>query len=346
MTNQTRAVIARGARDLVINEVAVPELGPDDVLVRVQTGGICGSDLHYYNHGGFGTVRIKSPMVLGHEAAGDVVACGSAVNEIRPSDRVAINPSLPCGKCSRCRRGEINHCSDMRFMGSAMRTPHVHGAFRDLLVCKASQVHRIPVSMSYGTAALAEPTAVCLHALSRAGSLVGKRVLVTGAGPIGLILVSASRLAGAAHIAVTDRLTAPLKTALEIGADRAINVGGEEELAPGPGDQPYDVHFEASGNGQALLAGIAALSPLGCSVLVGQGAVVNLQVSSLVTTETQLLGSFRFGEEFATAIDYIASGRLPVASLISATLPAADALAAFELANDKSQSIKVQIDFS
>jgi L-idonate 5-dehydrogenase len=344
----TRAIIARGARDLSVGEVAVADLGSSDVLVRISTGGICGSDLHYYQHGGFGTVRIRAPLVLGHELAGTIMACGSEVREFKPGDRVAVNPSLACGTCAYCRVGLQNHCQDMRFMGSAMRSPHVQGGFRDLLVCSASQAHKVPDHLSFGQAALAEPTAVCLHALSRAGDLVGKRVLITGAGPIGLLMVAVCRLAGAAQIVITDRLANPLEVAKATGADAAINVvDAADGLASWTErNGRFGVHFEASGSGSALIDGISALAPRGISVLIGQGAEVPLQISNLIGREIEMRGSFRFDREFGVALDHLANSRLSVSHLITATLPASQAVRAFDLALDKQASVKVQLDFT
>ncbi len=348
MTSATRAIIASGPHDLRVGEVPVPELGPGQVLVRIHTGGICGSDLHYYQHGGFGTVRIKSPLVLGHEIAGTVAAVAAGVTHVAAGDRVAVNPSLPCGQCAPCLSGHRNHCTDMLFLGSAMRNPHVQGGFRDWLVCAAEQAIPLPANLSFAEAALAEPTAVCLHALARAGDLTGRRVLVTGAGPIGMLMVAVCRMAGAAFIAVTDRIAMPLDMATRTGADIALNVGDNPEAIADwvAANQRFDVHLEASGSPIATLGGIAALGPLGISVLIGQGAEVLLQVSSLIRHEIDLRGSFRVDREYQQAIDYLAAGRLDVAHIITATLPAARSIEAFDLALDKSRSVKVQLEFS
>jgi L-idonate 5-dehydrogenase len=236
----------------------------------------------------------------------------------------------------------------MRFMGSAMRSPHIQGGFRDRLVCSAAQAYKIPDDLSFGEAALAEPTAVCLHALSRAGDLVGKRVLITGAGPIGLLMVAVCRLAGAKYIVATDRLDRPLQMAMKMGADATINVSESEGHlgASAERDSLFEVLFEASGNPQALLDGISALGPRGIGVLIGQGAEVPLQVSKVIGRELDLRGSFRFDREFGSAIGYLASGRLRVANLITATLPASEAVSAFDLALDKTVSVKVQLAFT
>ncbi|MBZ0146217.1 MAG: alcohol dehydrogenase catalytic domain-containing protein, partial [Pseudorhodoplanes sp.] len=225
----TRGVVIHAPKDLRIETVAAIAPGPRDVRVVIETGGICGSDLHYFNHGGFGTVRIKEPMVLGHEIAGTVVEAGGAAGAIAVGTRVAVNPSQPCNECRYCREGIRNQCMNMRFMGSAMRFPHVQGGFRQSLTVDAAQVVPIPGRMTMAEAAMAEPLAVCLHAARRAGSLMGKRVLVTGCGPIGALMILVSAHAGAADIVVTDISDFTLRLARSIGASRTIKVAAEPD---------------------------------------------------------------------------------------------------------------------
>ena len=192
-------------------------------------------------------------MILGHEIAGTVARVGAEVASVKPGQRVAVNPSRPCGACRYCQEGKQNHCLDMRFYGSAMRFPHVQGGFREVLVCDEAQAVPVPPAMSAAQAAFAEPFAVCLHAVNRAGPLLGKRVLVTGAGPIGALTVIAARRAGALEIVATDVADAPLAAARKVGADAAVNVSEKDALARYGADKGYfDVMFEASGNAQAL----------------------------------------------------------------------------------------------
>ncbi len=202
-----RAVVIHPPHDLRVEDCPLADPGPGQVRVAIRAGGICGSDLHYYQHGGFGTVRVKHPMVLGHEVAGIVEAVGAGVTGIAPGQAVAVNPSLPCGACSFCQAGEQQHCLEMRFYGSAMRDPHVDGGFREALVCEAAQAVPLPEGLDTTTAAFAEPLSVCLHAVRQAGPLLGRRVLVTGAGPIGALTIAAARLAGAREIVATDLTT-------------------------------------------------------------------------------------------------------------------------------------------
>ncbi|MEL6479786.1 MAG: alcohol dehydrogenase catalytic domain-containing protein, partial [Pseudomonadota bacterium] len=183
-----KAIVIHAAKDLRIEDQEPGTPGPGQVALRLAAGGVCGSDLHYYNHGGFGTVRLRQPMVLGHEVAGHVMALGPGVEGLAEGDLVAVSPSRPCGTCRYCVEGLPNHCLNMRFYGSAMPFPHIQGAFREILVAEASQCVNAE-GLSAGEAAMAEPLSVCLHATRRAGEMLGKRVLVTGCGPIGVICI-------------------------------------------------------------------------------------------------------------------------------------------------------------
>ena len=179
-----RSLVIHSAKDLRIEEQAVEAIGPGQVLVRVERGGICGSDLHYFNHGGFGAVRLREPMTLGHEVAGRIAKLGEGVSGLAIGDLVAVSPSRPCGHCRYCQEGKQNHCLNMRFYGSAMPFPHIQGAFREELVADASQCV-VANGLSAGEAAMAEPLSVCLHGVRQAGEVLGKKVLITGSGPIG-----------------------------------------------------------------------------------------------------------------------------------------------------------------
>lgn len=340
-------VVIHAANDLRVEEAEEASPGRGQVTVQIGAGGICGSDLHYYQHGGFGAVRLKQPMVLGHEVAGTIVAVGEDVGAVKVGDLVAVNPSRPCGACEYCRRGQPRHCLHMLFYGSAMRFPHVHGAFRQRLVAEESQCFVMPPGCTLAAAAMTEPFAVALHAVSRAGPLIDRRVLVTGSGPIGALVVLAARLHGAREIVVTDILDEPLAKASEVGADRTVNVAADSEaLAAYARDKGYfDVMFEASGNKTAILSGIRTLRPCGILVQLGLGSEAPLPLDLIVAREVEMRGSFRFDTEFGLAAELIGSGRAAVRSLLTHELPLTDAVAAFELAADRRQATKVQLLF-
>jgi L-idonate 5-dehydrogenase len=341
------ALVIHAPGDLRVETYETAPLGPDQLQVRVRCGGICGSDLHYYQHGGFGTIRIKEPMVLGHEVAGVIEAVGADVRGFAAGERVAISPSRPCGVCKFCQQGLQNHCLDMRYYGSAMRTPHVQGAFRQQIVVETHQAHKLADSVSDGEGSMAEPLSVALHAVRRAGSLLGKRVLVTGCGPIGALAIIAARRAGAAHIVATDVGAHTLGKALKVGADEVVNVAEEPDgLARFTADKgSFDVLFEASGNARALVGAFDAVRPRGIIVQLGLGGEMTLPINTIVAKEFELRGAFRFHEEFAMAVELLNKGLVDVKPLISATLSYRDSARAFALAADRSQAMKVILNF-
>jgi L-idonate 5-dehydrogenase len=342
-----KAIVCHAPEDLRLDNFETDVLASHQLQVDVAYGGICGSDLHYYQHGGFGTVRIKEPMVLGHEVSGIVRVVGSAVQNFKAGQRIAISPSRPCGQCQYCQKGQHNHCLDMRFFGSAMRFPHVQGAFRQTLVIDASQAHPLHDSLSLSLAALAEPLSVGLHAIQRAGSVFGKQVLVTGCGPIGTLLIGALRRAGAARIVAVDIADKPLECARAMGADETINIAKQPEaLAPFAVNKGvFDVMFEASGNDRALRNGLDVVAPRGVIVSIGLGGDSTLPLNQLVGKELELRGTFRFHEEFAVAVRFLNEGLIDGRPVISHVMDFDDAIHAFELASDKSQAMKVQINF-
>lgn len=341
-----KAIVIHAANDLRLEDREEVAPGPGEVAVRLAAGGICGSDLHYYNHGGFGAVRLKEPMILGHEVAGHVTALGADVDGLAVGQLVAVSPSRPCGDCRYCAEGYRNECLGMRFYGSAMPFPHIQGAFREMLVADARQCADA-TGLTPGEAAMAEPLAVCLHATRRAGEMLGKRVLVTGCGPIGLLCILAARRAGAAEIVATDLSDFTLEVAAANGADRVVNMARDPGgLAPYEADKgSFDVLYECTGAAAALAGGIAALRPGGIIVQLGLGGDMQVPVQTLTAKELQLRGSFRFHEEFFTAVALMRKGLVDVKPLITQTVPLADAEAGFRAAGDRTRAMKVQIAF-
>ncbi|MBT9371702.1 L-idonate 5-dehydrogenase [Rhizobium sp. CSW-27] len=342
-----RAIVAHGARDLRIEERPDERPGPGEVRLRLATGGVCGSDLHYYNHGGFGTVRLKEPMILGHEVSAYVEELGPETSGLSVGQLVAVSPSRPCRSCRYCQQGLHNQCLNMRFYGSAMPFPHIQGAFRESLVADVLQC--VPADgLSPGEAAMAEPLAVVLHATRRAGEMLGKRVLVTGCGPIGVLAILAARRAGAAEIVATDLSDFTLALAARAGADRTINSRMEPDAlsAYGADKGTFDVLYECSGAAPALAAGIAALRPRGVIVQLGLGGDMSLPMMAITAKELDLRGSFRFHEEFATGVALMQKGLIDVKPLITHTVGLDEAISAFEIASDRSQAMKAQIAFS
>jgi L-idonate 5-dehydrogenase len=342
-----KAIVIHGALDLRIEEREPTVPGPEEVSIAIRRGGICGSDLHYYQHGGFGTVRLKEPMILGHEIAGEISAVGKNVTSLKIGDRVAVSPSRPCRVCAYCQAGLQNHCLDMLFYGSAMRMPHVQGAFRQSLVALESQCHKIASGISLEEAAFAEPFAVTLHAIARAGPLTNRNVLVTGCGPIGVLAIIAARTHGAREITATDVSDYTLGLARSIGADRTINVAAQaQDLTPLKANKgTFDVMIEASGNEQAILSGLEVLKPRGMLVQLGIGGNIAVPQNLVVSKEVEIRGSFRFHEEFALAVELINRRRVDLKPLLTEVLSIDQAEKAFQLAGDRSRAMKVQIAF-
>lgn len=340
-----RAVVLHAPKDLRVEERALPAGETEGVRVQIQAGGICGSDLHYYQHGGFGAIRVREPIILGHEVAGRVTAAPDA-SGLAAGDIVAVSPSRPCGTCEYCRKALWNHCENMRFYGSAMPMPHIQGAFRDEVIALPSQCHKATVPVEI--AAFAEPLAVVLHGRRRAGDLSGKRVLITGCGPIGALAVLAAREAGAAEIVVTDVMDPVLSVAAGLGAHTVINVAQTSDWAHAYtiGKGYFDVMFEASGNELALRAGMETLRPRAVLVQLGLGGDVTIPQNTIVVKELDVRGTFRFHEEFGEAVDALNTGRIDVAPLLTARYPVAEAVEAFHFAGDRSKSMKVQLDFT
>jgi len=343
---QTRLARLYQKGDLRVEADTVPAPGPGEVLLKMAAAGICGSDLHYYQDGGFGPIRVREPIIPGHEASGIVSQAGEGV-DLKPGTLVAVNPSQPCGACEYCRKGLPIHCLDMRFMGSAMRLPHEQGMFREWLVVPAKQCFEAGAATTAAEAACSEPLAVCLHAASRAGDIEGNRVLVTGAGPIGCLMVAVARHRGAAEIVVTDLADATLERAKAMGAGRTVNVSRDaaalSEFEAGKGY--FDLVFECSAAAPAIRSAIAAIRPRGTIVQVGVTGEIPVPLNAIVGKELHIHGTQRFHEEFATAVALIANREIDVRPIISHSLPLEDADAAFKLAGDRTTACKVQLTF-
>jgi len=280
--------------------------------------------------------------------AGTVEAVGNKVTRVKAGDRIALNPSRPCGKCKFCQAGEHHLCLDMWFYGSAMRTPHSQGAFRELIVAEEYQCEPVGNDVSLGEAACCEPLSVALHAVQQAGNLAGKKVLVTGAGPIGALVVAAARYAGALEVVATDLHDAALAKAVEMGATSTVNVSVEpglkaEEFTADKGY--FDVAIECTGVGAVLKDVIPALRPRGAIIQVGVTGDVPIPIGTLVGKEIRLIGAFRFDTEYALAARLIKEGRINVKPIITASLPIDRAGEAFELASDRRSQMKVQLTF-
>ena len=345
MTATARAATLFAAEDLRVVDRPLGALAPAMVRLRFGAGGICGSDMHYYRHARTGDFVVTEPLVLGHEIAGEIVEIGRAAGtSLAIGDRVAVNPSRWCETCANCRADRPNLCDNIYFMGSASKTPHMQGGFASLFDALPVQCVKIPNSVSFEAAALAEPLAVTLHAVARAGQVAGQRALVLGAGPIGLLTMLAARHAGIAHVTVGDIVDAPLGFATKLGADATINVQTATDTLTRQGRAgAFDIVFEASGAATGLAAAIGAVRRGGTVVQIGNlpGGQIPVPANAVMAKEIDLKGTFRFGREFDLAVAMIADGRVRVLDLVTARRPLSAAPDAVRLALDRAQSVKV-----
>jgi L-idonate 5-dehydrogenase len=335
--------VIHGQGDLRVAELPVPRPGPGQALVAVRYGGVCGSDLHYWRHGGVGDFRLREPMVLGHEVVGTVVGYGTDASGPAPGSAVAVHPATACGVCPECAAGRRNVCRDTRYLGSAARFPHVQGGFAAQVVVPAEQVRALPDGLELRRASLAEPLSVALHAVRRAGEVAGRHVLVTGAGPIGCLVVAAAEAAGAAHVTVSDLLPEALAYGRIAGAGTVVRADDPEDR--GWPDE-VDVAIEASGVAAGLDACLRRVRRGGVVVQLGMLPAGHSPFAGnlVVSREIELRGAFRFDGEFDEALALLA-GEPAFDGLISAVVPVGDAESAFALAADRSRSCKVLLDF-
>lgn len=331
-----------GAHDLRVETLDPVELAPHEVEMRLGAGGICGSDLHYFQHGRVGAFVIREPLVPGHEVSGVVERIGSAVTRVKPGDKVAVNPSHACGQCDYCFSGRFNLCRNMRFLGSASVFPHMQGMFRERFVMGERQLTPITEAISLGEIACAEPLSIGLHAVHRAGELLGKTVLITGGGTIGCMCVLSARLAGAAEVIVCDIAERSLTIARQVGADRVIR---SDQVDPASLADIADVSIEAAGSPAALTTCLHATRKGGRIVQVGTlpAEGVMFPANSVMQRELDYVGVFRAAHAFDWAVQALRTRRVDVRPLISAQIPIAEAQRAFELAADRSRSTKVQL---
>jgi L-idonate 5-dehydrogenase len=334
-----RALVAHGARDLRIEDRDL-DRPAGAAVVRPLFGGICGSDLHYYADGKVGAFALRQPLVLGHEVVAEVVDDPSG--RFRAGERVAVHPATADGDCPECRAGHPNVCRHGRYLGSAATMPHTQGAFAELVALRPDQLRPLPDDLPALRAVLAEPLAVALHAIRLAEGVEGGRVLVSGAGPIGLLAAGAALALGAASVTVTDLLEHPLATAARLGATSTIDLTRGEVEAEGA-----DVVLEASGAPAAVSAALAAVARRGTVVQIGMlpGEARPVALAPLIAKEATLRGTFRFDTELDEAVRMLAE-HPELDAVISHTFPFAEALPAFEVAADPGRSSKVVLAFA
>jgi L-iditol 2-dehydrogenase len=332
-----RVSVLRGPGDVALIDRPAPEPGPGQVVVRVASVGVCGSDVHYYEHGRIGRFVVDEPLVLGHEAAGEVTAVGPGVTAPTVGQRVSVEPGVPDLTCEQCLAGRYNLCPDMRFFA----TPPIDGAFAEYVVVHAAFAHPVPDTISDDAAALLEPLSVGIWACRKGRVSAGTRVLVTGAGPIGLVTVQAARAFGATEIVVSDVNPARLELARDLGATAVVDAR-TERVADLP--RPPQVLLECSGHPAATVEGLRALDRAGRAVLVGMGGdELPLPLSVVQERELEVTGTFRYAGTWPTAIALVAAGRVDLDRLVTGSYALAEAEDALTAARRDPQSVKVVV---
>jgi L-iditol 2-dehydrogenase len=332
-----RAAVLRGPGDVVVEERPDPVPGPGEVLVRVSSVGVCGSDTHYYEHGRIGRFVVESPLVLGHEAAGEVAAVGPGVPAPRVGQRVSVEPGVPDLTCEQCLAGRYNLCPAMRFFA----TPPVDGALAEYVVVHSAFAHPVPDGIGDDAAALLEPLSVGIWACRRGGVTAGSRVLVTGAGPIGVVSEQAALAFGATDVVVSDVNPARLGLAKELGATEVVDArtASLPDLDPRP-----SVLLECSGSPGATAQAIRALAPAGRAVLVGMGAdELPLPLPVVQERELEVTGTFRYAGTWPVAIALVAAGRVDLERLVTGTYALVEAEDALRAGCRDPDSVKVVV---
>lgn len=295
--------------EVQVRDIDAPTLDADEVLVRVASVGVCGSDVHYYQHGKIGPYVVEKPMILGHELSGTIEAVGSAVDPSRIGKRVAVEPQRPCKDCEQCLSGRYNPCPNIEFYA----TPPIDGAFAEFVKIQSEFAFDIPDSVSFDAAALIEPLSVGIWACKRAEIGPGSRVLIAGAGPIGIIMAQTAAYLGAAEVIVTDISEDRRAFAMQYGATKTLDprVDQIEGLE-------VDAFIDASGVAQAVYQGIKGVGPAGRVILVGMGNDdVTLPVSYIQNKEIWVSGVFRYANTWPTGIEMVASGKVNLDVLVT-----------------------------
>ena len=347
MSETMLAGVLHGAKDMRVEKCALPELRSGMVRLRVRRVGVCGSDMHYFEHGYCAAFVPTRPFILGHELTADVAAVAPDVKTPAVGARVTVNPARACGFCDYCKAGRGNLCRQTIMLGSASTTPPTNGAFAEFVTVRADQCHVLPPQMEDGLGAMMEPFAVALHAVKRAGSVSGKKIFVTGGGPIGLLVLITARAVGATPVALSDVVAGRRQTALKLGADAVLDPAAKnlsEQVCELTGDG-FDVIFEASGAPPALRQAFSLVRPGGTIVQIGTLGTedVPLPANQVMAREIQFIGSFRYGNVFDEAIRLASSGRVNLEPLISQVFPLEEVPQAMRRAFAKDEVIKVQI---
>jgi L-iditol 2-dehydrogenase len=335
---QNKAAVMHDTHDVRLEDVPVPEPGPKDVMVEIQAVGVCGSDVHYYEEGRIGSFVVREPLILGHESIGTVVALGEEATKHEVGERVTLEPGVPDGTCRECRAGRYNLCPNVRFFA----TPPIDGAFTNYVSMNEDFAFHLPDELSDNAGALMEPLSVGIWACKKGKVTAGDHVLVTGAGPIGLVAMQVAFAQGATEVTVTDVAGERLEIARKLGATRALNVAEEPLEEAG---LEADVLIECSGNERALGDGIRCVRPAGFAVVVGMGPneETSVPLAFLQTSEITLTGTFRYANTYPTAIDLAATGKVNLDAMVTSHYGLAETEEALQASGKDPANVKPMV---
>lgn len=345
MSKKMKAAILTEPGKIEIQELDIPRPAADEVLIRVKSVGLCGSDVHYYQHGRIGSFIVEKPIILGHESAGEIVEVGSDVTNLSVGDRVTVEPGVTCGKCIHCKSGRYNLCPDVKFLA----TPPYDGAFCEYIAIRSDFVYKIPDEITYDEAAMAEPISVGIHALKRGRLQAGETVVIMGMGPIGVLAAMVAKVSGASRIIGVDFEESRLELSKKMGVTDTVNLKHEnllEKINIITDNQGVDLALETAGNAKALQSAISAVRRGGRVVIVGMPPedVATLNINEIVGSEMDIFGVFRYSNTYPTAIEIISKSGIDVKNVITGYYSLEDTKDAFEKAiTDRANTMKIMI---
>ena len=315
------------------------------VRIEMKNCGICGSDIHYYLHDQNGGRKILEPLMLGHEFSGQIIELGPKVDNLKVGDRIIVNPALTCENCFYCKSNKRNLCENGSFFGSAAKLPHTQGAFREHIEVYQSQCHKIKQDISFEQAAFAEPLAVAFHATSLVSNYKNKKIIISGCGPIGLLILKILKnLIKLENLFVIDVNSNVLKAAKKIGIINSINIINDKNFLKDHNNF-FDIAFEASGNVNSINNIINLLSKSGKVIQVGNmpGGLIGIEFNKIMLKELNFIGSYRFDKEFKEAVNAINKNIFNFSDMLTHKFNLEDCDQAMKVASNKDLSIKVQV---
>jgi L-iditol 2-dehydrogenase len=346
MSEKMKAAVLVEPGIIEIQELDIPKPAKDEVLIKVKSVGLCGSDVHYYQHGRIGAFVVEKPIILGHESAGEIVALGSDVKNFSVGQRVTVEPGVTCGVCVYCKSGKYNLCPEVKFLA----TPPYDGAFCEYIAIRSDFVYEIPNEMTYDEAAMAEPISVGIHALRRGRLQAGETVVIMGMGPIGILTAMVAKVSGASKIIGVDFEESRLELSKKMGVTDTVNLSHEnltEKINAVTNYQGVDLALETAGNAKALQSAISSVKRGGRVVIVGMPPedVATLNINEIVGSEIDIYGVFRYSNTYQTAIDIILTSGIDLTNIMTDYYSLDNVKDAFEKAvTDKTNSIKIMVN--